>query len=607
VVDALRLEQVKAQPDPKVRRAALNGMLRQGQRVLLALDNLEPGLDAEAVLNTLAIREHTVVMLTARQTLAPHLLEAYTVALLDEAPAMQLFLERLRQADPERPAPDADEQQMLTKMVAQLGGLPLAIQLTAAYVGKQKPMLKQLLEELEAAPLNAAALRDPQLGLVQCFDRSWKVLASPQKHLFAGLSLLAGASFPRNVAVVLSQVAGAGTLDKPRSKQKAEDDLNALISYALVEPLEGGRLRLHPLLREYAGEKLTKLSQERCEQLGEVMIAYWLAYAEAHPGYDGMDALEAEAPGLLGALAWAHEYAHHQEVLALTHAISQAWWIRARRTEELQFYPWAVEAAAALGVPQEQLWAVHQQAVKYRQIGQLTEARQGFELALALALQLGDLNAERVARHHLAVLDGQTGQKDKARQGLEQALALALQLGDPNAERDERHSLATLALESGRKSEARQELEQALALAVQLGNPAAEQAERHALAVLEAESGQDQEAAVNYERALLLARQLGDPVAESNELRGWGFLLCQQNERARGRDMIEQSMAISERLNDVYNIGKCQEYLASIEAQQGNREEAIAHCQEALRRYEQVQSSDAEKIREALRRLDEET
>ena len=54
-----------------------------------------------------------------------------------------------------------------------------------------------------------------------------------------------------------------------------------------------------------------------------------------------------------------------------------------------------------------------------------------------------------------------------------------------------------------------------------------------------------------------------------------------------------------------HNIGKCYEFLAWIEEQQGNTA-AVAHYGEALRCLEQVQSPKAEKVRANLRRLGEE-
>lgn len=76
VARALGLEQVAALPNPQTRRAALAAALARRERLLLALDNLEPGLDADAALDTLSLRGHTALLLTARQKVAPLRLRA---------------------------------------------------------------------------------------------------------------------------------------------------------------------------------------------------------------------------------------------------------------------------------------------------------------------------------------------------------------------------------------------------------------------------------------------------------------------------------------------------------------------------------------------------
>ena len=87
-----------------------------------------------------------------------------------------------------------------------------------------------------------------------------------------------------------------------RGTTDAEGDLATLVSYALVEPLAGERLRLHPLLREYAeAKRASPHLKDHRERLGEMMLAFWRWYADQHPGYEGMGALEAEAAGLMGA------------------------------------------------------------------------------------------------------------------------------------------------------------------------------------------------------------------------------------------------------------------------------------------------------------------
>ena len=380
VARALHLEQVAAQTDPQA----------QGKRLLLALDNIEPGLDAETLLETLAVRSRTALLLTARQKVAPQRVFAIDLAPLPPDDSRALFLERLAQAG--GATPTLADEEALAALLASVGGLPLALELTAAYAGVQRLSLAAVARELEQDGLHALAFgdakRDPKRALLKRFERSWAALTPRQQCLFAGLSLLARASFPREAAQALA--AAAEEADAPASEDDPGADLPTLVSYALVKALPGGeRLRLHPLLREYAAGKLRVVSQEQQARLGDAMVAFWLAYARAHPGYAGIDALEAEAAGLLGALAWAHEEARHREVLGLAKAILRTWNVRGRRDEELQLYAWSERAAQELGDVLEQRWAAHQLSATLGQTGRLAEARAGYERALAFGAAVG--------------------------------------------------------------------------------------------------------------------------------------------------------------------------------------------------------------------------
>src|SRR5262249_50250169 len=196
----------------------------------------------------------------------------------------------------------------------------------------------------------------------------------------AGLSLLAGATFPRAAARALAEVAvGASEAPDP------EGDVAALVVLHLVETLAGERLRLHLLLREYAAGKLRE--RERAEpgaegRLGDAMVAYWLTYARAHPGYEGMDALQDEAAGLLGAVTWAHAHARHRDLLALAYALNDFWFVRGRIDEARLARPWALDAAQALGDVRDQRFMQHKLAVFLFQTGHPAEARAGYDRAL---------------------------------------------------------------------------------------------------------------------------------------------------------------------------------------------------------------------------------
>lgn len=606
VARSLDASEVAALPDAKQRRAALHALLVQSERLLLALDNVDD-LELGPLLETLDVQGHVMVLLTARQMINLPGLTLIPLDILPSAEAQALFAETLRRSSPHAPRPTLDDEAELPGLVADLGGLPLAIELTATYAGQQGLALTTVRREIAADGIGAApflpAQHPQQRALALRFDRSWRALAETphRQRLFAALSLLQGDSFPRTAALALAQEARGERASHP----SAAADLAVLVDYALVEALPGERQRLHPLLRTYAGKRLASDHATVRERLGDAMVAFWLDYARAHPGYDGMDALEAEAPGLLGALEWARDHARYKEVLALARSIGLAWDVRGRRDEELRLYPWAMQAAEALNDLREQRWVVHQLAVKHRHTGQLSEARKGFEHALTLARQLKDPAAEREEYHYLAMLDRQIGRLSEARKGFEHALILAQQLKDIAAERDERHDLAVLDAKIGRLEDARAGYEYALTLAQQSGDPAAERDERHALALLDWQTERLEEARKGFELALTLARQLSDPAAETIELVNFGFFLFEQQETQLGRAMIEQGMALSKRLMAVYNIGKGHEFLGQADWQEGYEISAITHFREALAIYEQVQSPDAEEIRGWLRRLGE--
>jgi tetratricopeptide (TPR) repeat protein len=277
--------------------------------------------------------------------------------------------------------------------------------------------------------------------------------------------------------------------------------VRALVRAGLVEPLLGERLRLHPLLRAYAYDKLVGLGQEMSEAFGEVLgealVAYWLAYAKAHPsrnGQDpiGMDAQEAGAAGLMGALEWAHAHERHRALLDAVYALGWTWRVRVRRAEERRFRPWTIEAARELD-------------------------------------DLGDL---RFMMHELALLDANTGEIAAARLGYEEALRLTRELGD--------------------RSDIRVEL--------------------HSLAVLDDHAGNNEPAEAVYRSALDLARKLGDPTAEVEDLRDLGELLARTRDPAGGRVLMQEAIAIFERLNDIGRLEYSYRYVGRLDLLEQQRD-----------------------------------
>jgi hypothetical protein len=323
--------------DRQTRLRHLAEALALRPRTLLTLDNIEPGIPVGLLVRHLAIPGCVGLLLTSRQQLDASLDQQVTLEPLVEHEGAHLFVQGLKRNDSRRPTPEDDR--YISDLVISLGGLPLAIALTAAYCSNQKLSARRLLETLTQQGLGAGPLQ----GLRECFDRSWQALPPNEQHLFAGLSLFAGPSVPRTaaqmMAVALDSLTGAGdplehgrdnrpslpNISNERSLvlttamqfdalaridrvEEGDPAVSALVDAAVVEAVSGERLRLHPLLRDYAEEHFNHLPQGMQETLGIAMVEYWVTFANQNANEFGDLALKVESEGLKRAIDWARQH-----------------------------------------------------------------------------------------------------------------------------------------------------------------------------------------------------------------------------------------------------------------------------------------------------------
>ena len=194
---------------------------------------------------------------------------------LDPTAAVELFAERFRaQGGSWDDGDEARDAESTAQVVKQLDYLPLAIELQAARAARGG---------MSVAHLNADLARDRSQGLFgdptdatknlrYSFEQSLRTLTPLQRTRFAALGLPGGPDWPRDVIMRLlagiqehtEQDATAttdGTQETPESDDEpsanamasTQADLDLLVALSLLTPAEG-RLRLHPLLREFAHE-----------------------------------------------------------------------------------------------------------------------------------------------------------------------------------------------------------------------------------------------------------------------------------------------------------------------------------------------------------------
>ena len=234
-------------------QAQLINYLRD-KRMLIVLDNFEHLLDGAALLpELLANTAYLRLLVTSRERLVVRgewTLEIGGLSVppeaeesnLDDYDAPHLFLQIARQSHPHF-TPVAEDRAAITRICRIVAGMPLGIELAAAWVrvfscAEIADEISQTLDTLEATQRNVPA-RHRTLRAV--FDRSWALLPERERDVFMRLSVFRG-GFTREAA---QQVANA-TMPL----------LVSLADKSLIQRIQTGHFDVLDTVRQFAAEKL---------------------------------------------------------------------------------------------------------------------------------------------------------------------------------------------------------------------------------------------------------------------------------------------------------------------------------------------------------------
>jgi predicted ATPase/DNA-binding CsgD family transcriptional regulator len=474
VLDAIAqgLGVVKHPDRPMLQR--LEGHLRD-RHLLLLLDNLEHVITAAAdVANLLAAASHIKVVATSRQPLNvrwEHRYNLLPLALPDAAvrtdqhtlaryPATALFLERARAVE-SRFSVDEQNAATIAEICRRLDGLPLAIELTAAWMGTLG--LDAILSRLsDHQGLPAGGPRDAperQQTLIEAVAWSYDLLKDPERSVFRALGAFAGETPLEAIEAVceglrvdvLTPV--AGLVDK-----------NLLVRVGDGET----RFRMLETIREFAEERLDLTGEAdavrrrhaawflRLAQQAERFIwsehqTAWLERVErAHDNVRvalnwSLSGRDEETGALLAASMhrfwfarghiregrrWCQIAASKQRVSARGRALAlrNLAFFLIQQGEAEQALGLAEEAAAlarSVNEPSLMAWVLHGLAQATSAGGDFERAERLYGEMLDMARQAGDETL--VARALCGIADGLQilGESVRARAALEEALSLA--------------------------------------------------------------------------------------------------------------------------------------------------------------------------------------
>lgn len=247
---------------------ALQEFLRD-RELLLILDNVEqllaPGGPALTLLaDLIAAGPGVRLLVTSRERL--HLRGERVIvvdglpvpdgrpgAAVERAPATLLFLERAQQADPAF-ALTQQNRGAVGQICRTLGGVPLAIELAAAWVRVLSPAEIAQQVAHDAGALSAPGHDQPERhrSLRAVLDHSWQLLAPAERRLLTHLAAFRGGCRREAIATVLREADTAGLLAR----------LAALVDRSMVrrslDPDGATRYDLHEFVRQYAAAHLAE-------------------------------------------------------------------------------------------------------------------------------------------------------------------------------------------------------------------------------------------------------------------------------------------------------------------------------------------------------------
>jgi tetratricopeptide (TPR) repeat protein len=580
--------------------------LLSGKDTLLILDNVEPGLDVERLLDPLEMARASVLV-TARQVLPLPAEAQLEVRLLSQPDALQLLLQSAGHASSTELAPE--ELDAARQIMDLLARHTYALQLAGAYAFETKRSLTMLAAELADNPLRIPQ-GEEERAVGKPFLLSLNVLPPSARRLFVLLSALATTDLGRQA---LLAVAGAQGIEEA-DRGLATLMLRALVDIARIGALPKGsdrdRLIVHPLLQTQGKQQFAAWPAQEQRATGLVATRYYADYASRSPD----EALGVDEEQLVQALEWAQ--AHHQLTLVaeLCSHLQYFWRHRGRIKASLRYLPWGIAAARALIPRWMWPWTSRSQRQLIRKrrlqlanleytygsvlqtIGQLDRAQPIFERNLARWRQLHDRQGEGAVLTALGQVAQIRGQLDVAEGYFQRALVIHREVHDRWGEGMDLGALGQVALRHGQLEQAEAYFQQALATDREAQNRQEEGTVLGQLGELAKNRGQLDQAEQYSRASLAISREQHDRSSEGAVLFHLGSVAQARGQLDTATEYFQQALDIHQELGNRRGEGSVLTVLGQVTMRRGQFDAAERYFRQALAIDREVENRREEGI-----------
>jgi predicted ATPase/DNA-binding CsgD family transcriptional regulator len=599
-----------------------------GKRCLLILDNFEQVLPAALlIVDVLRAAPGVAVLVTSRAALrvagehevplmplaVPHhtLLAderqpgtpgAEAVALagaLEHVPSVSLFVQRAQAVKPDFTV-TPDNAAAIVEICRRLDGLPLAIELTAAWS-------KLLSPQAMAARLQQGTLlltggyRDfdqRHQSLRAAIDWSYDSLTNEEQRLFRRLGVFVGGC--------ALDAAGAVCADEGTVPGDVLMGLAALVDKSLLHTAEEAtwaasgepRYRMLETIREYALDRLAACDELTSAQ--QLHADFFVALAEAaEPGLLGAEQdvwvrrLQADHDNLREALRSVLARGDAERALRLSGPLWRFWYTQGFQREGVRWL------GAALDLPEadrpelrpQRAKALHGcAALEYVQ-GNSARAVALNEEALAIRRDLGDLRGMIGSLNNLGMIAHYQRDYARAARYYDQTIRASRELKDDWVTAVSLNNAGTLAKERGDYQHARELIEETLRLFRTLGDKRHEADVLNNLAQVMYAWGRPAEAIPLCRTCLATFAKLADKTGSAETLNTLGLALLATGDAQQAEEALQEALALSREVADAWGIALAQFGLARIRSRAGDDAAALTLLRESMTHYQRVEDA----------------
>jgi predicted ATPase len=536
--------------DQAAPKAQLLAWLRDRQ-MLLVLDNFEHLLEgADLVMELLEGAPGLRLVATSREAMNLAGEWAFDVSGLGAA-ATALFRQSARRVRADF-QPSAAEEEAIERICRLVDGMPLAVELAAAWV--RTLTCSEIAAELERSlgilTTQARNVPERHRSLAAVCEYSWKLLSEGEARALRWLAVFRG-GFGREAAEAAAG-AGLGTLA-------------GLVAKSLVRRTDAGaraaRYDLHEFVRRFAFERLEAAGERAAA--GDAHLNYLLRLTEQSAGHlygagqgEWLNHWAQEHDNLRSALSWAFEAGPPApervgKGLRLISRLDRFWQGHGHLREGAGWLARGLGRAAGVA-PGLRAEALNTLGWLQNQLNLPDEASRALSASLALYREAGDRAGEASALDGLGDMAWAAGDFERARAAYAESLRLRRELGDPVAVGLSLYSLGRLYVDHDETMWQRTALAEPLL--------------REALALLEAQQ---------------------DARGTALALNALGRLALFEGRPGEAAAPIRAALERFAALGNAVDIAECLEELAQIAAAEGNAARAARICgaAEALREH----------------------